>query len=430
MRRGVLLAACLAMSSAGAEGLEFDAGADLRIREEMMDNVPGLPNGGLMRDARTKFRNHLRFRPRVWGELKGDAGWAGKWRVYTRLTDEFRWNVEPKNSANEWPGEMIVDNLFLEGKDVFDGFMDLKVGRQDLMGYCGLDHVFMDGTPGDGSRTVYTDMAAVKFHVDEDSSIDLFGLYNFDRDRDFRLGYDRTRTEGLAARFPGRGPDQDDWGYGAIWNSKLAKWLPYQVFAMQKQMRHVGELRNRTELAGVKLMPKWSETLSSSFEAMSEFNREWSGYADIGWKDAGDGIRPYAKLGYHFMSGEWDPMWARAVNDSEMFLYGSHNGVAWWTNMHYVKATAGLEFGAHHALSGNCGPMFAAERDRVGGGDGAFKGLLSQLRYDFPLWLADRNRGERFEMFGHVLAEFFNPGDYYETDKPAFFFRWQVELRF
>ena len=430
MKTAIAFVALAATAAAFADGLEFDAGADLRIREELMQNVPGNPNGGLVTDVRSKFKNHIRFRPRVWGELKGDAGAAGKWRVYARLVDEFRWNVEPKTSATEWPGEVIFDNLYLEGKDIFDGFMDVTLGRQDLMGYAGLERVFMDGTPGDGSRTTYTDMAAVKFHVDEDSTIDLFGLYNFDRNRDFRWGYDRNRTEGSSARFPGRGQDQDDFGYGAIWTSKLAEWLPYKVFAMQKQRLHVGEERNHTELVGVNLRPQWNEQWSSTFEAMNELNSEWSAYVDLGWKGKWLKTKPFAKLGYHFMSGEWDPMWARAVNDSEMFLYGTHNGVAWWSNMHYVKATTGLDFGAHHVLTGSCGPLFAAERDRVGGGSGAFKGFLSQLKYEFPIITANRAEGERFEIFGHLLAEFFNPGDYYETDKPAFFIRWQVEFRF
>ena len=60
----------------------------------------------------------------------------------------------------------------------------------------------------------------------------------------------------------------------------------------------------------------------------------------------------------------------------------------------------------------------------MGGGEGMFKGFLSQVRYDFPIWLAGKKKGERFEVFGHLLAEFFNPGDYYESEKPGFFFRW------
>lgn len=123
-------------------------------------------------------------------------------------------------------------------------------------------------------------------------------------------------------------------------------------------------------------------------------------------------------------------MWARAVNDSEMFLYGTHNGVAWWSNMHFLKAKVGLEFGPHHSVYVSTGPMFAAERDRVGGGDGFFKGLLSQGRYDFPILLADKANGNRFETIGHVLIEYFNPGDYYESARPGWFFRWQVEFRF
>ena len=409
-----------------AAGLDFDAGADLRIRQEIMDNVPQCGTG-----RAGAFRDHIRFRPRVWGELKGDAGEAGKWRIYTRLTDEFRWYENPKNNTLTFPGELIFDNLFIEGSGLFDGLMDVRFGRQDLFNYCGLDHVFMDGTPCDGSRTCYADMAAVKFHVDDDSTIDVFGLYNFDDADDFRWGTKRSKHSINAARFASDDADvnQDDYGYGAVWTSKLGGKVDYQVFAMQKQIKHA-DYGTHTELVGAKVMPKWNEEFSSAFEVMSEFDEQWSAYADIGWKSAAAGWKPLAKLGYHFMSYEWDPMWSRAPNDSEMFLYGTHNGSAWWSNMHFVKMTAGVEFAPNHRVTASTGPMFVAERDGLGGGSGKFKGLLSQIRYDFPLFSADRTAGERFEVFGHVVAEFFNPGDYYETDRPAWFVRWQLDFRF
>ena len=49
-------------------GLSFNAGADLRIRQEIMDHVPGNPNGGFraFRFRESGYRNHIRFRPRVW----------------------------------------------------------------------------------------------------------------------------------------------------------------------------------------------------------------------------------------------------------------------------------------------------------------------------------------------------------------------------
>ena len=79
-----------------------------------------------------------------------------------------------------------------------------------------------------------------------------------------------------------------------------------------------------------------------------------------------------------------------------------------------------------HRLEASTGPIFAECEDGLGGGNGNFKGLLSQVRYDIPLFSA----GERFEIFGHVLAELFNPGDYYETDRPGWFLRWQIDVKF
>ena len=61
-----------------------------------------------------------------------------------------------------------------------------------------------------------------------------------------------------------------------------------------------------------------------------------------------------------------------------------------------------------------------------------FKGVLSVVRYDFPILLAPKNaRGfDRFEIFGHVMAELFNPGDYYDSSRPAWFLRWELMFSF
>lgn len=436
--------------------LAFDAGADLRIREELMENVPGLPRGGVLSSARRgKFSNHMRFRPRVWGQIKFGSESIGDFRIYTRLTDEFRWCPEPYKNNYTFPDEVILDNLFLEGKGLFDGFLDFTFGRQDIYGLYGLDHVFIDGTPGDGSRTIYADVVRTCLHVTEESTLDLFAIYNFD-DSDVRWGTDRGKHRSLTGLGGGAEPEMDDWGFGAVWGSNFGRALPYQIFVMQKNTDRfyrgdVKHQRTQRELMGAKVMPQLDEEWSLQFEGMGQVGANgsgdmlsgWSTYAGANWKSACAGtIRPFGKFGYHFMSGDddaadedgghsaWDPMWARGVNDSEMFLYGTHYGAGWWSNMHYLKLTAGIDLGAHHAVMCSCGPMFAAAQDGLGGGDGLFKGFLYQARYDFPIWTADKSKGERFEVFGHFLAEFFNPGDYFETDKPGWFVRWQVDFKF
>ena len=448
-------AAVFADESEAEEPDMFDFGADLRIRQELMDNVPGLPGGGLLlRAPRSGYRNHVRFRPRVWGEFTPDDNW----RLYMRIADEFRWNVRPKSHKTTFPDEAVIDNLFLEAKDLFDDFLDFSIGRQDLYNLYGLDHIFVDGTPGDGSRTVFTDMVRVALKFPEVGKVDLFALHNWD-DNPLRWGTRRSKHRSISGLGGGAEVEMDDWGWGAIWTGETFDWLPYQVFAMQKltsSFHRGGEKHpsTRRELFGAKLMPKLTETLSLQFEGMGQVGRNgdddwlsgWSAYAGVNWRDASAfndfNWTPFAKVGLHVMSGDkdaadedgghhaWDPMWSRGVNDSEMFLYGTHYGAAWWSNMMFLKLSAGMEFSRKHCIVASTGPMFAETQDHMGGGDGTYKGLLSQVRYDFPILLADKDAGRRFEIFGHFLAELFNPGDYFSTDRPGWFFRWQVELKF
>lgn len=450
--------ACAAL--AASAGIEFGAGADLRIRQEMMKNVPGLPGGGLIGNApHGRYVNNVRFRPRVWGEIKGETEDHAKFRLYTRFTDEFRWYINPSApGAYVFPDELILDNLFLEGKGLFDGFLDFAIGRQDLYGlYEGMDLVITDGTPGDGSRTTYGDMVRVGLNFEDDRRLDLFALYNFDDADDLRWGTRRGKHRSLTGL--GRAePDMDDWGFGAIWSAKLAEALPYKFFVMQKNTAsyyRMGSKRPRTqrELVGLSVTPQLDDEWSLQFDGMGQVGVNGDGdtllgscaYVGVNWKSSReDGARPYAKLGYLFMSGDkdtaeedgghsaWDPMWSRAITHSELMLYGPLYGVAWWSNMHFAKLTLGVDIAKDHSAEASCGPIFCAAQDGLGGGDGDFKGFLARARYSFPIFSAPYSEegGRGFNVLGHFYAEVFNPGDYYSSDKLAWFLRWNVEFRF
>ena len=96
----------------------------------------------------------------------------------------------------------------------------------------------------------------------------------------------------------------------------------------------------------------------------------------------------------------------------------------------------GLNIGPRHRVVAYSGPIFAAKQDHLGHADGSgesmFKGVLSVLRYDVPIILAPKNAHgtDRFELFGHLLAEVFNPGDYYDTSRPSYFLRWEFTFAF
>ena len=119
MSRAVALTAAAVAAISAFADVSFDAGADMRIRQEIFDNATCLPGDGVagnhgllsapgVKDG--KYTNRLRFRPRVWGEVS----FGEKLRIYSRLTDEFRWNVQPNTRSSVFPDEVFLDNLFIE----------------------------------------------------------------------------------------------------------------------------------------------------------------------------------------------------------------------------------------------------------------------------------------------------------------------------
>lgn len=443
---------CAAAPACGA--IEFDWGADLRVRQEIFHNVPQAVNGVLGRPGmvRGKTKNMFRFRPDVWVDVR----FNDNWRFHARAIDEFRAGIVQKTHSQTFPCEVIFDNLFIEGKDLFDGVFDIRAGRQDLYRLYGLDHIFVDGTPGDGSMSTFANMLNATFHVNDTSKLDLLALYNMDQE-ELRWGTKRSRR--ISKTGYGRGErEMDDWGFGAVWTSRIGI-ADYNLFWIQKNTAAyhrdgVKHPHRQTNLLGVKFVPHWTDEFSTPLELMGQIGRNgdgdtlsgWGAYAGFDWRRAtspSTAFRPFASGGILALSGDsagadedgaghhaWDPMWYRGVDDSEMFLYGSNYGLAWWSNMVNIKTTIGAEFGPRHKAQLMAGPMFAQEKDGVGGGDGVFKGFLAQGRYDFPLYLQEKKDGRGLELFGHVLVEYFAPGDYFASDKSAWFFRWQIDFKF
>lgn len=97
--------------------MKFDAGADFRIRQEIMANLPGLPGDAYSQTptVRAKSRNQIRMRPRVYFSAE-----TGPFTLYARIADEFRHyptlDVPRHSRAYYFPDEVFLDNLYIEGK--------------------------------------------------------------------------------------------------------------------------------------------------------------------------------------------------------------------------------------------------------------------------------------------------------------------------
>jgi len=143
------VAAVLALSGEAYSGV-IKAGLIERIRYEYYDNTTDF-------NANKNDKNgYFRIRTSAWGQLS----YQSKATLYLKLTNEFRKYVDdPKDRDFTWD-EIFFDNLYLNlmipGK-----WGSLTVGRQNLM--YGEGFVLMDGTPWDGSRSIYYD--AVKLSL-------------------------------------------------------------------------------------------------------------------------------------------------------------------------------------------------------------------------------------------------------------------------
>ena len=309
-RPAILFAALLACAAASATETEeedgivsFDAGAKHRMRHETSHDVPGNPGGGPdvnRRVERVKGSHLMRFDTFVWARAD-----AGPFTLYSRLANSmreyFRTNGQRRDDR-AWtsPDEIVLDNLYLEGCGLADGFLDFRFGRQDLSengrSSFGLDRLLFDGTPADYSRTYYTDMARVTLHPAEDSALDIFSLYGTDSDP---LSWGRQRTHGRSLNrltsADEYGPDQ--WGGGAVWSAQaFGDALPYKVYAIHKRDSsyrrgavHVPEKDVTT--FGTLLLPRLTDDLSLELEGAGQAGRRkgwgeaggWMGVAGFDW---------------------------------------------------------------------------------------------------------------------------------------------------
>ena len=440
-----------AAEKAAKEGLEWDVGADLRVRHELHDNVPQYNAAG----AVSGNQSYLRVRPRVWGAIENED-----FKIYTRLADEFREYFQPSESRNsQFPDEILVDNLYLDLYGLFGDWLDLRIGRQDFIGPQGPEYgagrVLMDGTSGDGSRTCFFDAIKATVKFAEKNTLDLLAIYN-KAENELSWGHPKgadgssPKERQMTYNVPGA-TDMDEYGGGLYFKSREWQEFPFDIYYLFKRETKArlggATLPGRdTHTIGARVMPQLTETLSAELEGAGQAGerdggkavRGYMGYAGLTYKPAVERCKPFVTLACYYLSGDrnhgtgdndtaWNPLWARWPQYSEMYPYHDR-GVCYWSNLIYPSLTVGSRFANGHKVSANVGPMYAAEEDGLGGGSGDLYGWFGMCRYDFPL--LKNIFGKRGDLTGHLTAEVLDPGDYYVSDTVAYFLRWEVTYAF
>jgi hypothetical protein len=134
-------------------------GADLRVRDEYFNNAITLNS-----EAPYHEQNYIRIRTRWWNTFTP----VQNLDLVTRLTWEGREWTKPSFRAGHMEGfdwsEGIFDSMNVKWKEIGKAPVSLTAGRQDLTGF-GDGWLILDGTPLDGSRTIYFDAARVTWDL-------------------------------------------------------------------------------------------------------------------------------------------------------------------------------------------------------------------------------------------------------------------------
>jgi hypothetical protein len=408
-------------------------GADIRLREIYAPNLVYLDKN--VDDADWHFQ---RYRFRAWATLMPlaramDDG--GDLDINFRMVWEPRHYCKPEAKPDPDVNEAIIDKLNVQWKNAF-GVKDLtvKIGRQDII--LGNGWLVLDGTPLDGSRTIFFDAVRAiydakdiktKFDVayicqraDSDQRLPPAcdkDYHNIEQDEQGVIVY-VTNTSVPQTQIDGYFLYKND-------NAVLCGGNNSDIFAFGARV--AGDIdrhwKYRAEFA-----QEMGEKNGNSLCAFG-FNSRLSYFMRDDWNNN-------FRFGYEYLSGDrpstgtneaFDPLWGRWPQWSELYMYpvipetGGRPGEV--TNLHRVgvgwscNPIKGMELCADYHL------LFAGKNTLGGIGgfskSGNFRGqiLALLLRHKFNEHIST-----------HVLAELFFPGDYYTDAKNdvAGFFRWEL----
>jgi len=430
---GLSIAQNAAEAAEKKAALDFDAGADLRLRYEFKDSF--MDKGKT--SVSSASEDYYRARTRIWGK----ASYGDDLGAFLRLGNEFRgYRNSPDNDKNKFPDEVFIDNLYVDFKNI-GGRVDLRIGRQDMKE--GAGRLISDGTPGDGSRSAYFNAIMAKVKMLEKSDVDLMGTWNPYRD-DATLGnphdaYDLTKIKSGSPY-----SKMDEKGLMAYLHYNEVEDFPMEFYWIWKQETRFYDSAGKRypgrdiHTFGTRLTPKITDKLSGEFE----------GAVQVGNVDSEEGMASrdifaymvYAGLTYSekeifgkpkltgallYLSGDedsyyktsdgsmdngWNPVFNRTGSLSQICanMYDQFR----WSNLIYPHLEVSVEPYAKNTVKVQTGPMFAAEKDA--GATSDYRGYFTQLRYDFPL--LGKVFGKRGDVKGAVVGEAFYYGDYYAHD--------------
>jgi hypothetical protein len=421
----------------------FKWGADLRLREEYHVNDTSLTA------ARQAFNKHAngnefsvqRYRGRLWSTITPFENIE----INSRIVYEPRHYDEPNaipGVFREWQwNEVTFDNLNIKWKEFLGLPLTWTVGRQDII--LGDGWLVLDGTPLDGSRTIYFDAVRGTYEFkDIKTTVDAIYLNNSSKENRWIEPFNyhvenrvisETKDQGTILWVSNKQNSKMNVDGYFIWReANKATSTGYNAEIYAPGVRISGDLddhwKYRAELAQESGHTNFSTDHTYADLCALGFNSRLAYFLK-------DELNNNFRLSFEYESGDdpdtkstnekFDPLWGRwpQFSEAQANIDAMENLPGLTTNQYRVgpgwsiNPTKKLEFAADYYL------LFAPENSNAGqpnfSNNGNFRGQLMTMLLKYQI---------NAHLSGHGLAEFYFPGNYYSSlsNDPAVFLRYEL----
>ncbi len=406
----------------------FSWGFDQRLRHTYINNAFNLD-----RSLPNREWNFQRYRSRLWGSLKP----VEEFELQTRLVWESRYWWKPDAREGYDCSDVIIDKLNFVFNKPFGLPVKVQAGRFDMI--LGDGWLVLDGTPLDGSRTIFFNGVRSTWEFkDIDTTAEVVWVQNYS-DPDVFLPPIGSKDVPLV--------EQDEVGAIFWLTNRSIKNLEMNGYFIYKHNDAVlangddGDLYTFGARGVYDFAKHWRFDAQGAIQFGNNRLRDvWAGAAKTSltylFRDTWDN---QLSVLYEFLSGDdpdtdtneqFNPLWGRWPQFAEVIIYNyaTETRVAEVTNLHRLgfgwqaNPTKKMQLAATYQL------LFADENSFRGNpamfsGSGCFRGQLATaiLRYKFNRFLS-----------GHLLGEWFEPGNYYSDnrDDGALFARAELVFAF
>lgn len=403
----------------------FTWGADERIRQEYINNHFTL-NG----NQPNHEYDFGRYRTRLWATYSP----AEFIDLNARLAWEWRqWYTPQTKPSEEW-NYVFFDtlNFKLKSKEL-NAY--LTVGRQDIM--LGDGWLVMDGTPLDGSTSIYFDAARFNIafpsvqttvdaiYINQYSAVDKWLPTINDGDAS-QIEQDERGAILYASNKSIQGTQIDGYFIYKHDDRVLVNGDQGDIYALGSRVEHLFTQHIKARAEGAYEFGSKNDATLSAWGVNSRltymFKDTWNNQLYLNG-EALSGNNPNSATNEQF-----DPLWGRWPQWSELYIYTYARETRIGETTNLLRIGPGYEVNPVKAMTFcvNYHALWALEQPLANTGmfgDGNFRGHLftGVVKYKFNRYLS-----------GHLLGEYFVPGSYYHApaDEGALYLRAELVVTF